>query len=95
MASSLKHFPKTRSSAAQDYKERNDQQAMEGNPTAGENFRHPAPHECRLAMTGIPCKTSIVTEGSLVSAGALNSGGASVSDGVLSTECRVLSQMVH
>ena len=64
---------------------------MEGNPTAGENFRHPAPHECRLAMTGIPCKTSIVTEGSLVSDGALNSGGASVPDCVLSTECRVLS----
>ena len=51
---------------------------MEGNPTAGENFRHPAPREqCRLPTVGIPCKTT-------VHATALNSGGADYR--VLSTE---------
>ena len=98
----LKHFPKTRSSTAQDNKER--RQTMEEKPTAGEHFRHPAPKEqCRLPTVGVPCKITVNTK-------ALNSDGALIAecrvpsaepDGALtagttwSAECRVLNQMVH
>ena len=59
---------------------------MEVKPAAGDNFRYPEPYESRLATTGVPCKTSVVSDDSLVSAGALNSGGALNSVGVPSTE---------
>ena len=52
----LRHFPKTLPVLHQGNKERNDRQTMEGNPAAGDNFRHPAPHECGSLRLAYPVR---------------------------------------